>query len=298
MPVFMTRLVTLTRKPFTLTLAPACGGSVTRLIYYSPEQAEIPLFRVLEGEPANPLDCASIPLVPFVNRIRGGRFRFRGREVTLTPNLEGDASPLHGQGWKAAWRVERQTSDEAELVYRHDADEWPWSYEARQLFSLGEDGLVAQLACTNLSNEPMPCGLGHHPYFNCGPETVLDTRVACSWTIDDDVLPVDRVAAEGRYSLAARRICGQDLDHGFGGWSGEARIDDPALPFTIRLAADSADYLHVYSPGCGGFFAAEPVTHANAALNAPEEQWQALGLRVLAPGETMALTMRVTIAPR
>ena len=50
---------------------------------------------------------ASFPLVPYVNRIRGGRFTFRGREVRLAPNMAGDPSPLHGQGWLSPWQVER-----------------------------------------------------------------------------------------------------------------------------------------------------------------------------------------------
>ena len=298
MPAFMTELVTLSRGPLTLTLAPACGGSIVRLIYYSPGGAEIPLFRVVEGEPDDALRCASFPLVPFVNRVRNGSFVFRGREVTLSQNLPGDPSPLHGQGWRAAWQVARFAGNEAELVYRHEADEWPWAYEARQALRLEADGLAVELSCTNLSAEPMPCGLGHHPYFNCGAETRIDTEVACSWTIDANVLPVERVPAEGRFDLRDRAICGQDLDHGFGGWSGRTRIDDPELPFILELAAPEAGYFHIYSPSEGGIFAAEPVTHANAALNAPEDQWPELGLRVLEPGETMTLEMRLRTVSR
>jgi aldose 1-epimerase len=37
------------------------------------------------------------------------------------------------------------------------------------------------------------------------------------------------------------------------------------------------------------------VTHANAALNAPEDEWAGLGMRVLAPGERMSLTMRIDL---
>ena len=295
MPAFMTELVTLSRGPLTLTLAPACGGSIVRLIYYSPGGAEIPLFRVVEGEPDDALRCASFPLVPFVNRVRNGKFAFRGREVTLSTNLAGDPSPLHGQGWRAAWEVEHQTRDGADLVYRHEADEWPWAYEARQALRLAEDCLVAQLTCINLSDQPMPCGLGHHPYFNCGAGTRIDTEVSCSWTIDDNVLPVERVPAEGRFDLRDRAICGQGLDHGFGGWSGRATIDDPDWPFALELTAPEAPYFHIYSPVEGGIFAAEPVTHANAALNAPEGEWPGLGLRVLAPGEAMTLEMRLRI---
>jgi aldose 1-epimerase len=37
------------------------------------------------------------------------------------------------------------------------------------------------------------------------------------------------------------------------------------------------------------------VSHANAALNEPEESWPALGLRVLEAGETMRLSMRIAL---
>ena len=151
------------------------------------------------------------------------------------------------------------------------------------------------IGCTNLSAEPMPCGLGHHPYFPCTAETRLDTDVGCAWTIDDKVLPVERVAAEGRYDLRNRPICGQDLDNGFGGWSGRARIETPDLPFTIEMSSAEARFLQVYSPPAGGLFVAEPVTHANAALNAPETDWTDLGLHVLESGETMRLTMRIDV---
>ena len=43
----------------------------------------------------------------------------------------------------------------------------------------------------------MPCGLGQHPYFPCGPETRIDTQVADVWTIDEHVLPVEKVPADG-----------------------------------------------------------------------------------------------------
>lgn len=34
----------------------------------------------------------------------------------------------------------------------------------------------------------------------------------------------------------------------------------------------------------GGLFVAEPVSHANAAMNAPEECWSELGMEILEPG--------------
>ena len=179
------------------------------------------------------------------------------------------------------------------LSYRHAAGEWPWDYEARQEFALDEDGLTATLSCRNASRDPMPCGLGFHPYFPCGPQTRLDTEVSIAWTIDKDVLPLAQVPAAGRYGLKDRLVCGQGLDNGFGGWGGEARMSDPDWPCAIRMSSAEAHFFQLYSPPTGGIFVAEPVTHANAALNAPEEQWPELGMRVLDPGEEMSLTMRL-----
>ena len=39
----------------------------------------------------------------------------------------------------------------------------------------------------------MPCGLGQHPYFPCGGGTRIDTVVTHVWTINEHVLPVEKV---------------------------------------------------------------------------------------------------------
>ena len=184
------------------------------------------------------------------------------------------------------------------LSFRHGAGEWPWDYDARQEFALDEHGLSLRLTCRNVSDEPMPCGLGQHPYFQCGPETRIDTEVTHVWTIDEHVLPLERVPADGRFDLEDRLVCGQDLDHGFGGWGGTARLTDPAWPFALGLSSPTARFFQLYSPPTGGIFVAEPVTHANAALNAPEEEWEDLGIRVLQRGEAMSLDMRLEVIPK
>lgn len=289
------QLVKLASGPLELVLAPAVGGSIARFDYLRGAEI-VPVLRGSKGVPESVLDAASFPLVPYCNRIRGGRFTAGGRTVTLAPNMAGDPSPLHGQGWLGQWEVARHDVTEAELSFRHAAGAWPWDYEARQYFALGPTGLALRLTCRNLSDAPMPCGLGMHPYFPCTAETRLQTGVAEAWTVDADVLPVDRVPATGRYDLADRLVCGQELDNGFGGWDGRALLSTPGIPFDTGLWSDDANYFQLYSPVSGGFIVAEPVSHANAALNAPEEEWAGLGIRVLAPGETMELNARIGLA--
>ncbi len=141
----------------------------------------------------------------------------------------------------------------------------------------------------------MPCGLGQHPYFHCSTATRIATHVEHVWTIDDHVLPVEQVPATGRFDLSNRAVCGLGLDHGFGGWGRSARLTDPDWPFAITMSSPTARFFQLYSPEIGGIFVAEPVTHANAALNAPEDDWEQLGMEVLEPNEEMALTMILAI---
>lgn len=286
--------VTLTAGPLRLQLSPSIGGAIEAFEWVDQAGAR-PIMRKSHSPLKNVLDAASFPLVPYVNRIRGGAFSFRGRGVRLAPNMAGDPSPLHGQGWLSEWRVERADERAALLAFEHAAGEWPWRYAARQELALDEHGLSLTLSCSNLSDDAMPCGLGQHPYFPCGPATRLQAAVASAWTVDEQVLPVAQVPAEGRYDLGDRRVCGQGLDNGFGGWEGEARMSDPDWPYALRLSSPDAHFFQLYSPPDGGIFVAEPVTHANAAINEPEERWPELGLRVLAPGEAMSLAMRLEV---
>jgi aldose 1-epimerase len=288
---------TLSCGALSLTLSPQTGGSIARFEYAPPDGMKIPLLRGTDDEAADVFAHGSFPLVPYCNRIRDGRFTFRRREVRIARNMASDPSPLHGQGWLGAWQVVWLEEAEAELLFAHPAGEWPWAYEARQLFALDEAGLTVVLSCTNSGGAPMPCGLGQHPYFHCTPETVLDTEVESVWTIDEKVLPVQKLPAQGRYDLKQRRVAGQDLDNGFGGWGGRATVEDPSLPFLLTMSSPDADFFQLYSPPSGDLFVIEPVSHANAALNAPEEAWAELGLKVLEPGETMSLTMRIDVTP-
>ena len=286
--------LTLAQGALELVLAPAVGGAIARFDCIV-DGRRVPVLRPSPDPLGSVLEAASFPLVPFVNRIRGGRIEFRSGQVHLSPNMPGDPSPLHGQGWLGAWQVAHCSADEAELRFEHQGGEWPWAYESRQHFQLDDDGVAMRISCRNTSDEPMPCGLGIHPYFNCGPDTRIRTVVDHVWTVDEQVLPVSRVPAAGRYDIADAHACGRGLDNGYDGWSGSAVFSDTAWPFEIELTAPGADFFQIYSPSQGGIFVAEPVTHANDALSRPEDEWAGLGIRILAPGELLELDSRLEV---
>lgn len=277
-------MISIRAAGYELALAPDIGGAISRFT-----REGRPLLRGSDA-PETPLDCGCFPLVPYCNRIRDGRFTFRGRVVEIAPNMAGDPSPLHGQGWLGPWLVESQEESQACLFFAHAPGEWPWAYEARQVFRLSEAGLEVEISCRNLSSDPMPCGLGFHPYFPCDAETRIATQVEQVWEVDDKVLPTGVAPATGSYALDGQPACARGLDNGYGGWGGEMRLSYGDGCTTI-MASPDAHFFQIYSPPEGGLLAAEPVSHANAALNEPEERWAQLGLHVLESGETMRLRM-------
>ena len=185
-----------------------------------------------------------------------------------------DPSPLHGQGWLGAWEVERarRRPCRARLPPCSRANGRGPMKRARPSRST-RTGSASISTCTNRSDEPMPCGLGQHPYFPCTPETRLDTGVESVWTIDEHVLPVEQVPAAGRFDLARPPRLRPGPGPRLRRLERPRRsITDPGLPFRIAMSSPDARFFQLYSPASGGLFVAEPVTHANAALNEPEER--------------------------
>jgi aldose 1-epimerase len=278
------------RGALQLDLLPRLGGAVAGYRRVGPGGTTA-LLRETPADATDVLQTACFPLVPYCNRIRDGRFRFRGREIRLAANLRPQKHPLHGQGWRHAWTVEDAGPDAAELAYRHAPGEWPWAYEARQRFRLDDHGLEVRLTCRNLADDPMPCGLGFHPFFDAPERTVLDTTVTGVWTVDDEIMPVALVPPTGRYSLDNRMIAQADLDNGYEGWSGEATLRWPSGE-ALRITSADAPRFQVYAPVDAPVLCAEPVTNANDALSRPEEAWREAGVALLGPGEGVSVTAR------
>jgi aldose 1-epimerase len=271
-----------------LEVAPEVGGSIARFERRSGGGWQT-IFRKTKDDYADALDAALFPLIPFANRIRCGSFVCDGRAIVLPANMPGDKSPIHGQGWQNPWVVSRQETASVTLDYRHEADAWPWTYDAQLIYEIDETRLRVILTCANQSAEPMPCGLGLHPYYDCDASTLLSTIVSGTWTVDADVLPVDPVPAKGRYSLDGGPICGRSLDNGYDGWGGEATMTWPDRDLQVRMVCADADRFQLFSPPTGGVFVAEPVQNANCALNAPQDEWRALGISTLKTGEAVTL---------
>jgi aldose 1-epimerase len=282
--------VTLREGNTVLDIAPAIGGAIAA--YYS----------VLDGQrfdwlrPASsaalearlPVGMASYPLIPFCNRIRHGRFTFREREVRLPLNVA-EPHVLHGFAWQRPWQCVEQGKSYVTLRMEHPGGNWPWPFMAEQTYRLEAGALQVSMLVTNRSDEPMPLGLGHHPYVLHRPGTRLQVDVESMWEGDHEVMPTqlsqpDFLDALREGSLLAPFV----RDNNFIGWKRSARVEWPLENRQLTLSAESPlDFFVLYSPNDKDHFCIEGVSNCTDWLNLSHLPHEQIGGHVLAPGESL-----------
>src|SRR5260221_9505770 len=98
-------LLSLRTGRLAVDLAPSAGGSIARLTWDGRDV----LRPMAEAEIASGKgnNASAYPLVPFSNRIAGGRLVFEGEEIHLERNWPGVNHPMHGDGWARSWQGPR-----------------------------------------------------------------------------------------------------------------------------------------------------------------------------------------------
>ena len=118
-------------------------------------------------------------LFPFPNRIRDGRFSWKGRDYTLPTNDSTKKNAIHGFGLNAAWESLPPSiaADHVDLSARFHgaAGAWPAEHTLTVTYRLGR-GTLDVIAVVEAGAEPLPMGLGYHPYFRLEPFGGADAR--------------------------------------------------------------------------------------------------------------------------
>jgi aldose 1-epimerase len=181
---------------------------------------------------------------------------------------------------------------EAVLTLRHPGGaDWPWAFFAEQHFQLYEGGLHITLSMTNTDSEAQPAGLGLHPYLHRLPDDRLTVVAPRVWRADETLIPHEVVPASTVFDWSDGPAIADApfVDNAYEDWTGSARLT--RADGTVTVASAEARRVHVYAPRDAGFVCIEPVSHRPNALNAPPGE--ASGLVVLAPGQSLSLSMTV-----
>jgi aldose 1-epimerase len=292
-------LVTLRSGPLGVEVSPDVGGSITRFWLERGREA-VDLFRPATADAVagrDPRGMACFPLVPYSNRIRGGRFSFRDQVVRLAANDPAERLPLHGVGWRMPWRPTQIGPASVTLEIGHAPGAWPWAFRATQRVALDDSWLTLALAVTNDSDVAMPTGLGFHPYLPRTSRTTLTARVGQVWLTDGDQLPVTLVdpppGSDPGDGLSVDTVA---LDNCFVGWHGRAAVTWPERRLRLTMAADPPlGCLVVYTPPGRDVFCVEPVSHVTDAFNLAARGRTDTGMLVLNPGEAVRATVTVAV---
>lgn len=278
-----------------LSVCPALGGAITRLSIDG-----FDLLRPWDGSD-NVRRTGCFVLAPFSNRVAGGAFEHDGERYTLNRPSPDFPLPIHGVAWKRAWAVTQQDSDCLVLSLTHRPEDeavtdWPFAFELEHRLQLSEEGASLVLSLRNIDTRPAPAGLGWHPYFLRHDVCELAFSAQSVWQNDTQKLPSELTTIPAEWDFSnGRTLQEPGLDNCFVSRTGPVCIRWPDKNVALMMnASEALNHLVVFTPPAElGFFAVEPVTHANNALGMYDPV--ANGMRILAPGETMRVSLRMEI---
>lgn len=234
--------------------------------------------------------AGAFPLFPFHNRLRDAAFRHDGHLFRLRSNTANGADVMHGPAHRRPWRVTEKGSDfiEMALAYRAD-DEWPFDFTATQRFELHVGHLSIELSLTNTSGTPTPGGIGWHPYFKPSRDGQVVTDASSQWeSLGPKGIP-ERMDSDG--STGSRPIEINSTRH-YSDWTeASAWIGDGAKITLCGSSGFSCLVVHWKTE----YLCLEPASHVSGALATLPEVFPETGLRLLAPGETLAGIARLHV---
>jgi aldose 1-epimerase len=239
-------------------------------------------------------------LAPWPNRVAGGRWTWKGRELQLPVNDPDTGAALHGLVYDKTWDVERADEHAVSLTYALPSHPgYPFPLQLRASYELGEGGLACSLTAANTGDDAAPVGLGVHPYIAApGPVDELVVTIPADTLLetDDAWQEAGRLDVEvaGTDFRSGRRLGSQELDAAFtdvrhdGTGRTETCVELPGGPTVLLWSGSSCRWWLLYTghtlppPDFRRSIAVEPMTCPPNALNSGE-------VDILEPGAELRL---------
>ncbi len=288
--------IVLSRGPLEAWIVPSHGSNLARLTLGGRA--------VLDFDPALLVrhDYTGTPvLYPTPNRVRGGAFRWKGRDYRQIKRglLVVEHGLVHSEPWQCgepgieAEGVRLQTW----LDFRPGAavyEAFPFPHRLGLEFRLTSSELRVTYSIRNDGTEEIPFGFGLHPYFQklAGEQgTFVSLPAEAVMEATADLLPTGRLVPVAGTPRDLRRpvaVGSLDLDHVFTGIPAgqHARIEYRELSVNVDLIA-TPDFSHLvlYTPRGEGFFCLENQTCSTDAHNLYDRGLaRESGLKTVPPG--------------
>ena len=256
-------------------------------------------------------------LFPFPNRIRGGRFSWRGQEYFLPDSKVGydnTGNAIHGFVIDRPWRVVDQGPGFAtgEFQLSVDApdrrDLWPADFVIRLRYELSGGTLRSVFQIINPDKVALPWGLGTHSYFKLplsdaseASKCLLTAPVTQQWSLDECLPSGEKTSIADDLALADGMYFGsRQFDDVFSGVPQDivecTVIDEAAgLQIAQRNPGSFRD-LVIYTPPNRAAVCFEPYTCVTDAINLQQQGVDA-GWQTLGPGESVTTWIDIEAGP-
>lgn len=222
----------------------------------------------------------AFPLLPWSNRVPGGRIEFEGRTLEVPVNRPEDGTAIHGLVADVPWAVRHESPVSATLEV--EVEVGSYHVGGRQAFALTPHHLDLELEVTNLGAERVPVGLGLHPWFAASPVAVPATKRFPGEPMPTG--PAQRVTADE--DLHEPGLPGP-MDRCYTGLDGSV-----AEVAGIRLRWSDAVTSVVVFTGVPKWVCVEPVTMANDGFRMHATGEPGSGVVALDPGEATRVAYR------
>ena len=242
-----------------------------------------------------PKGCGAV-LVPWPNRLRGGKYSFDGKAYQLPLSEPPTGNAIHGLGRWARWvPVRHETSAVTLALDIVPQAGWPFEVRVEVTYALDAvGGLAVTGVARNTGTGRAPFGAGFHPYLSTRGHGIGEVTVKVPArdriVLDEAKVPVGMQSVAGTpYDLRrGRRLGALRLDDGFAGLS----TDGGRGAVLVRTRSGGAQvwfdetfrFVQVFTPDlvAGGQpgVAVEPMTCPADAFNS------GTGLIVLTPRDS------------
>lgn len=278
-------LLTIADGPIEVELLPAVGARLHRLRVFGHDLLRTP--DNAAEHVRDPFSWGAYVMAPWCNRIAAVPTEVGDRTVSIPSNFA-DGSAIHGQVFAAGWEVAADGS----LSITAGGDGWPWPYRCWLRVSIRGAVLRVAQSLTNLSEGPMPAGLGLHPWFRRPLELRIEADSVVPSNLDPDVAVA---AASGRWDLRAMQAVPDDLDATWlapGDPAVELRWPELGVIGTMRMRSTAESCIALASPVALDAAAIEPQTHAPQGLRRFLRA-EPGAMRAIEPGRVLGLTTEI-----
>jgi len=259
------------------------------------EQLRIGNQPIIVEDPSFPYSdsYAAAILFPFVSRVSGGTYEFKGKQFQLHCNTPDGQNALHGLVYNKTFTVVSTdaTDNECTVVLKLDQIEeqkgFPYPYELLLTYTFSSFGMSLSVKATNTSDEVFPFTIGWHPYFSI-PDC---DNTTLQFDADQQVVFDENLIATGTKPnpfANPLQLEGNSFDDCFIVKDNQATLHTAIYDANIKVNSDDF-YLQIYTPPNLPIMAVEPMVGMSDSFN------NKFGLMELAPQESYEITWNIDV---